>query len=343
MSDLSTYLGDRKANWVSSGKPVAYSGNGQTGVLLTMAPDTVGTLVSSVNYVWYGKISATLTTSRGAGVVTAFILMSDSKDEIDYEFVGVDLQDAQTNFYAQGITNYNNGANISAANTNTVTHTYTIDWTPDQITWSVDGAALRTKKRSETWNSTGNRYDFPQTPSRIQLSLWPAGLPSNAQGTIDWSGGVIDWSSPYMSNGYYYALFTDVNVQCYSPPPGASVSGSKSYVYTDRIATNQSIKITDDVTVLKSLYASGNNPDFNPYGTSAVPSDAPQTVPGVNGIGTRGDLPGGSNNPSSGSSNSSGGGFSQNQSGAHSVHDRITTGGSAFAVLVAVMCVCFWL
>jgi beta-glucanase (GH16 family) len=101
--DISQYLGDpSKANWVVSGKPVAY--NNQA-ILLTMAPDTVGTLVSSVNYVWYGKISATLTTSRGQGVVTAFILMSDSKDEIDYEFVGVDVSHAQTNYYAQGITN----------------------------------------------------------------------------------------------------------------------------------------------------------------------------------------------------------------------------------------------
>lgn len=101
--DIGSYLGDRsKGNWVASGKPVAYNG---AGVLLTMAPDTVGTLMSSINYIWYGKVSITLTTSRGQGVVTAAILMSDSKDEIDYEFVGVDVQNAQTNYYAQGITN----------------------------------------------------------------------------------------------------------------------------------------------------------------------------------------------------------------------------------------------
>lgn len=68
-----------------------------------MAQGTVGTLVSSTHYVWYGKIDTTMTTSQGAGVVTAFILMSDSKDEIDFEFVGVDLQHAQSNYYAQGI------------------------------------------------------------------------------------------------------------------------------------------------------------------------------------------------------------------------------------------------
>jgi hypothetical protein len=74
-------------------------------ILLTMAPDTVGTLMASTHYIWYGKVSATLTTSQGAGVVTAFILMSDAKDEIDFEFVGVDTQHVQSNYYFQGITN----------------------------------------------------------------------------------------------------------------------------------------------------------------------------------------------------------------------------------------------
>lgn len=70
-----------------------------------MAEDTVGTLLASTHYVWYGKVSARFTTSAGAGVVTAFILLGDSKDEIDFEFIGVDLETAQTNFYSQGITN----------------------------------------------------------------------------------------------------------------------------------------------------------------------------------------------------------------------------------------------
>jgi beta-glucanase (GH16 family) len=96
------YLGDAsKANWVSSGTVVPYNGDS---VLLTMAPSTVGTLLSSTHYVWYGKISATMTTSQGQGVVTAFILMSDVKDEIDFEFVGDDVTDAQSNFYWQGVT-----------------------------------------------------------------------------------------------------------------------------------------------------------------------------------------------------------------------------------------------
>lgn len=53
---------------------------------------------------WYGKTSARLKTSRGKGVVTAFILLSDVKDEIDYEFIGTQLDHAQTNYYFQGVT-----------------------------------------------------------------------------------------------------------------------------------------------------------------------------------------------------------------------------------------------
>lgn len=96
------YLGDAsKTDWVMDGAAAIY----QNSVLLTMAPNTVGTVLASSTYMWYGNVKARFRTSRGAGVVTAFILLSDVKDEIDYEFVGVELDTAQTNFYSQGITN----------------------------------------------------------------------------------------------------------------------------------------------------------------------------------------------------------------------------------------------
>ena len=68
-----------------------------------MPPDTVGTLLSSTFYVWYGKVSARLKTSGGAGVVTSMLLYADSKDEINFESVGVDLQSSQTTYYSQGL------------------------------------------------------------------------------------------------------------------------------------------------------------------------------------------------------------------------------------------------
>lgn len=97
------YLGDAsQSNWVYSGTPKVFENQ----VLLTLSEtgaSASGTLLASTSYLWYGKVTAQLKTSRGAGVVSAFILLSDVKDEIDFEFVGADLQNAQSNWYFQGI------------------------------------------------------------------------------------------------------------------------------------------------------------------------------------------------------------------------------------------------
>ena len=91
---------------MGSGTPLQTTQKDAT--ILTLSEDgdsASGTLLASTTYVWYGKITASLKTSKGAGVVTAFILLSDNKDEIDFEFIGTDLQTAQSNYYFQGITN----------------------------------------------------------------------------------------------------------------------------------------------------------------------------------------------------------------------------------------------
>ncbi|KZF24450.1 glycoside hydrolase family 16 protein, partial [Xylona heveae TC161] len=303
------YLGDAsQTNWVSSGQPIMYQGQQ---VLLTMAPDTVGTLLASAHYLWYGKVSATMKTSRGAGVVTAFILLSDVKDEIDFEFIGTDLVTAQSNFYFQGIPNYWNEKNISVdSSTFDDYHTYEIDWTPDSITWSIDGQVGRTLDKNTTWNATANRYEFPQTPARIQLSLWPGGLASNGQGTIEWAGGLVDWNSQDIKNfGYDYAMVKEVNVECYQPPSGANVTGSKSYIYNSPAGTNDTVALTNDNTILKSFIATGTNMSADDSSSSAsasassksTKSAAPQ-VPGMSGSRPGSDSSSSSSTASSGSS-----------------------------------------
>jgi hypothetical protein len=108
VQSIDKYLGDSsKIDWRSEGMPALYKdpGTGKTSTLLTLAKGTSGTLLASTHYVWYGKICAKLSTAQGKGVVTAFILMSDVKDEIDFEWVGVDTGHVQSNFYSQGVTN----------------------------------------------------------------------------------------------------------------------------------------------------------------------------------------------------------------------------------------------
>ncbi|KAF2748251.1 glycoside hydrolase family 16 protein [Sporormia fimetaria CBS 119925] len=292
LSDVQTidkYLGDAsKINWVSQGRPVLY----EDSILLTMAEGTVGTLLSSTHYVWYGKICAKMTTSQGKGVVTAFIMMSDAKDEIDFEWVGVDTENAQSNYYALGVTDYTNGRNLSVSNTVNNVHEYCIDWKPEELKWLIDGNEMRSVKRSDTWNETSKRFDYPQTPSRVMLSLWPAGLPSNEKGTIEWAGGEIDWNSPYMQNGYYYAMVQSVSVECYKPPSGAKGNGDKSYIYTDRSGTEGSVERSNKQVILGSLYATGEDPQegAETASTASRPTQSVNLVPGGNpGGGGRGE------------------------------------------------------
>lgn len=56
---------------------------------------------------------------------------------------------------------------------------------------------------------------YPTTPSRVQVSIWPGGIPANAPGTIEWAGGLIQWNEPeYRQAGYYWNTLKSVSVQC---------------------------------------------------------------------------------------------------------------------------------
>ncbi|KAL8831641.1 MAG: hypothetical protein Q9191_000755 [Dirinaria sp. TL-2023a] len=330
------YLGDPSSSqWVSSGTPKVFEDQ----VILTLSEDGVsasGTLLASTSYVWYGQIEATVKSSRGAGVVSAFILLSDVKDEIDFEFIGADLSNVQSNYYFQGITDYDNEKNLTVPGGDTFDsyHTYTINWQPDQLTWAVNGTVMRTLKKSDTFNSTTNQYHYPQTPARVQLSIWPAGLSKNGQGTVDWAGGLINWNSvDVQKNGYYYAMYKEVNVKCYDAPAGANVTGSKSYRYTSKDGINSSIAVTDDPTILKSLLGTGTDMDKDFPSASASASGSTHsatqvaTVPGLTGAGpgTDGTRGGNGNGGSSGSSGGGGG------SGASSAAGSQSTGIGGFS------------
>lgn len=360
VQSIDKYLGDAsKINWQSQGMPTIYTdpSTKDKSVLLTMAQGTVGTLLASTHYVWYGKVCSKASTAQGAGVVTAFILMSDVKDEIDFEWVGVDIASVQSNYYSQGVTVYTNSKNLTVDGGNTVEniHEYCIDWKEDTLTWSIDGNDLRTLKRDDTWNATSGRFDYPQTPARIMLSLWPAGLPTNAKGTIEWAGGEIDWNSPYMTNGYYAARFQQVTVECYDPPEEAQIKGKQTYKYTDESGTNNTVAITDDEVILGSLMGTGEDPGEAPKSGSPQATQSVAMVPGGNPGGGAGNqvvetstaaaANGGTaqaTGESSSSSSSSGefvqGGTSGSTGAGATVQPGLgRIGGSAFAIVVAIM------
>ncbi|RDA88141.1 hypothetical protein CP532_6822 [Ophiocordyceps camponoti-leonardi (nom. inval.)] len=302
--DIGKFLGDdSKAQWVSQGEPAPHDGS----VLLTMPKDSVGTVLASTSYLWYGNVKAKMKTGRGAGVVTAFILLSDVKDEIDYEFVGADLETAQTNYYFQGIPDYHNSGNISLSDTFHNFHEYEIRWTPDRIDWLVNGQVGRSKLRKDTWNETTQQWQFPQTPARVQLSIWPGGLASNAKGTIQWAGGEINWNDEDIQKaGYFYATVEEVTIECYDAKNGPGSHNGKSYMYSDGKGTNDTVIDSDKNTVLGSLDATGLDMD---KGKKKKEDSEPQQPPKKGGKNT---IPGGVNGAQgqdhSGDAKSGGGG-----------------------------------
>ncbi|KAI6780094.1 cell wall glucanase (Utr2) [Emericellopsis cladophorae] len=289
VADIGEYLGDpTDYDWVASGEPAQHDGN----VLLTMPKGSVGTVMSSTTYLWYGNVKARMKSSRGRGVVTAFILFSDVKDEIDYEWIGVDLETAQTNYYFQGITNYTNSENITLENSFSDFHDYEFRWTPDKIEWLVDGKVGRTVEREGTWNATAQLWEYPQTPSRVQLSLWPGGAEGNPEGTVNWAGGTIDWNHEDIKRlGYFYVEVESVSIECYDGKDGLGTNDNKSYWYDSEVGTNNTIVDGDRDTVLASMQATGLNMEKGKKKTDNKDDDddddkddddkeEPKTVPG---------------------------------------------------------------
>ncbi|TFY82732.1 hypothetical protein EWM64_g1285 [Hericium alpestre] len=205
------------------------SSGGELALLLTETNG--GTRVSSTRYIHYGRITVTLKTGRWAGIVTAAVTMSDVKDEIDWEFPGANTTQGQSNIFWQGFIPEKTigGTHDISSDSFSNYHDYTIDWQEDQLSWLIDNKTVRTLKQSDMVGSDGvSRY--PNTPSSFQMSIWPAGINSSAQGTIDWAGGMINWDDPdYKSAGHFYATIKQVTIECKDPaPPSQNVT---SYVY----------------------------------------------------------------------------------------------------------------
>lgn len=78
-------------------------------------------------------------------------------------------------------------------------HDYTIDWQPEVLRFLIDDKEVRSIKKADTLKD--GVYQYPTTPARIQLSIWPAGISSMPQGTVQWAGGMINWQDPdYLAN-----------------------------------------------------------------------------------------------------------------------------------------------
>ncbi|PWN18576.1 concanavalin A-like lectin/glucanase, partial [Microstroma glucosiphilum] len=206
---------------------------GPEGVMMQMTENSLVKL-STTAYILYGEMEVTCRHTAYQGVVATMITMSDVLDEIDWEFTTSNSSDAQTNWFPQGRIVSGSGKDSQpTSGTLDVSEwvTYGINWQPDRLQWLINGAVVRTLKRTD--------YSYPSTPTRLQLSVWAGGNSTNAQGVIDWSGGPISYTnSQYTTNGYYGMEISSVSIKCADTSIanvstiGKGSNGPTSWTYT---------------------------------------------------------------------------------------------------------------
>ncbi|KAJ1818051.1 putative glycosidase CRH2 [Coemansia sp. RSA 2675] len=174
----------------------------------------------------YGRVTARVKTASVApGVVSAFIIRNDQTgDEIDFEWVGKDPSEVQTNYYFNNVLDYTKMVRYNVGgNTAAEYHDYTMDWSAEALVWLVDGKVIRTLNRKDTFNPATNTYAYPTSKSRISFSIWDGGN-SGAEGTQQWAG----FPTPWGPNTAYQMFVDSVQISCGGdsthPPTSPSVS-----------------------------------------------------------------------------------------------------------------------
>jgi len=230
------------------------------GVELVVAESGDSLNIVSKFYMLFGSFNFRVKSAKGVGVVTSIALISDTRDEIDWEALGREPEHIQSNYFGKGDdSDFTRGGTHSVPGSQERFVDYKIDWTKDYVSWSIDGTVVRTLKYAD---AKGGQH-FPQSPMRIKIGLWAPGDPVlNRPGTVEW-GGKIDWSK-----GPFIMTVESISLKNYSP--GAA------YVYTDRSGNYGSIKVIDGSVGSGSSDA---GPAPSPVSTGKVAATPPPPAP----------------------------------------------------------------
>ena len=217
----------------SIGTKITYDSNGAT---FPMSKKGDSPTLRSDNYIFFGHVEVKVQAAEGKGIITSLVLLSDDLDEVDFETVGADNKQIQSNYFSKGDdSTYNRGGFHTVDSPLTKSHVYAFDWTAEKVEWFIDGQSVRVLKASDVGDK------FPQSPMQVKVGAWVAGYEGNSPGTVEWSGGVADFS-----NGPATAIYQSVKVTDYAGGSSATDKKVKEYVYGDRSGSAKSIEIKLD-------------------------------------------------------------------------------------------------
>jgi len=182
-------------------------------------------------YFFGGRTELILKAAPGKGIVSSMMWLSDTLDEVDWEFVGTDGDIAQSNYYGKGEEIFTEGEmhKVPGAPITEDFHNYTCTWTEERLEWWIDGNRVRVLNRGDALQ---NGHLYPQTPMRLYLGIWAGGDPSMPEGTREWAGGDADYD-----NGPYTMYVKSAHVTDFST--------GKEYSYGDQSGSWDSIEIVE--------------------------------------------------------------------------------------------------
>ncbi|KAJ6111154.1 hypothetical protein N7486_003389 [Penicillium sp. IBT 16267x] len=276
---------------------------GSNGAVFTVAKDGGAPTIETDFYFFFGEVSVTMMAAPGTGIVSSIVFESDDLDEIDWEALGGDTTQIETNYFGKGNTStYDRATYPAVSDPQSTWHTYTVNWQKDATTWSIDGTVVRTLTYDEGESDTG----YPQTPMRLRIGVWAGGDPSNAEGTIEWAGGVTNYNDAPFNMYVKTVSITNANP-------------AESYTYSDKSGSYESIELsgaaalsqTDSTTSTTSTSSSSKSSDATTAATT-LPTTTHTSTASTTGAGsttsstTAGSSSKGSSAAGSGSATASG-------------------------------------
>jgi len=183
------------SRFLASGTTANVAYTQQNGAGLTVARQGDSPILASDFYFMFGRVDVVMQAAPGTGIVSSIVLQSDDLDEVDWEFLGGDSGQVQTNYFGKGYdATYNRAAFLATPQpVDTTFNTYSLVWTASSITWLINGVASRTLNYAESEDAGAH---FPQTPMQVKVGVWAGGDPSNSPGTI----GMFSYNTKTLPN-----------------------------------------------------------------------------------------------------------------------------------------------
>ena len=226
---------DTETVWnITNGKIDA--GNG--GVAFSIQAKKQAPTIKSNFYFFFGSTSVVMRASKGNGIVSSIMLLSDDRDEIDWEWLGGNNTHVQTNYFGKGNDEkHENSMWHPVQDPINLFHNYTVNWSKEQIQWLIDDKVIRTVAYG---NSQGKGAFYPQTPMALHIGNWDGGS-SDSLGTRQWAlqlkGDKTDGTTD-MSGSPFTQTVSQIRV-------ADSHTNATTYEYGDTTGSWQSIKVAN--------------------------------------------------------------------------------------------------